>query len=297
MYLSSREIAQKWNVSERRVRILCMQNRIPGAYQSGYQWLIPIDAVRPRDGRLKKAESLIELIDRKKERLASCRPLTAGEADRLAEEFAVECTYNSDAIEGNVLTLRETDMVLRGLTVGEKPLKDHIEAIGHRDAFIFVRKQAEEKQPLTEELIKKVHSFVLADKRDDGGVYRRIPVRIAGAKTIPASPALISEKMKQAIVAYQNSQEHIISRLARLHLEFETIQPFIDGNGRTGRLLTNFELMKAGFPPINIKAKDQKVYFNAFDAYADKGAVTAMEDLFARCLCESLDDRLRMLGE
>ena len=297
MYLSAAEVAKKWNMSERRVRILCVTKRIPGAFQSGRQWQIPVDAVRPGDNRLKKAESLIETIDGKKKRLEACRPFTAGEAERLAEKFAVEYIFNSGAMSGNSLTLRETDMVLRGLAIGEKPLKDHLEIIGHRDAFAFVRKAAEEQRPLTEELIKRIHVFVLADKRDDGGVYRRIPVRLAGSKTVPVPPSLIGGEMKRTIDVYRNNREHIVSRLARLHLEFETIQPFIDGNGRTGRLITNFELIKAGFPPIDIKVSDQKLYYNAFDAYAEKGTVSAMEDLFARCLNESLDIRLKAAEE
>ena len=296
MYLSAREIAKKWNMSERRVRILCMTKRISGAFLSGYQWLVPVDAVKPADGRRKKAESPIETIDGKKKRLDACRPLTAGEADRLAEDFAVEYVFNSGAISGNALTLRETDLVLRGLTVGDKSLKDHIEVIGHRDAFCFVRKKAEEKQPLTEELIRQIHSFIPADKKD-GGVYRCLPARVVGTKATPIPPSEIEERMKQAIDVYQNGTEHIVSRLARLHLEFETIRPFADGNGRTGRLITNYELMKAGFPPIDISVSDQKAYRNAFDAYAEKGSVSVMEDLFIRCLNESLDLRLKIFGE
>lgn len=295
MYLSAREIAEKWNISEKRVRVLCRANRIAGAVQSGRNWLIPSDAVKPADARLKKAESLLSLIDDKKAALDACRPLTEGEAERLAQEFVVEYTYNSNAIEGNTLTLRETDLVLRGLTIGEKPLKDHLEVVGHKEAFDFVRELVREKRPLTETVIKQIHSLVLTDKKDDRGVYRRIPVYIAGAKTAPVQPYLIAPKTEQLLTAYQNDKEHIVSRLARLHLEFESIHPFIDGNGRTGRLLVNLELMKAGFPPIDIKFTDRKAYYNAFDSYADKQSVSAMENLFARYLNERLDTYLNML--
>lgn len=295
MYLSARETAEKWNVSEKRVRVLCRENRIAGAVQSGRSWLIPSDAVKPADARFKKAESLLSLIDDKKAVLDACRPLTEGEAERLAQEFVVEYTYNSNAIEGNTLTLRETDLVLRGLTVGEKPLKDHLEAVGHKEAFDFVRELVREQQPLTETVIKQIHALVLADKKDDRGVYRRIPVYIAGAKTTPVQPYLIAPKMEQLIADYQNGKGHIVSRLARLHLEFESIHPFIDGNGRTGRLIVNLELMKAGFPPIDIKFTDRKAYYNAFDSYAAKQSVSAMENLFARYLNERLDVYLNML--
>ena len=295
MYLSARETAEKWNISEKRVRVLCRENRIAGAVQSGRNWLIPSDAVKPADARLKKAESLLSLINDKKAALDACRPLTEGEAERLAQEFVVEYTYNSNAIEGNTLTLRETDLVLRGLTIGEKPLKDHLEVVGHKEAFDFVRELAREQQPLTETVIKQIHALVLADKKDDRGVYRRIPVYIAGAKTTPVQPYLIAPKMERLIADYQNGKGPIVSRLARLHLEFESIHPFIDGNGRTGRLIINSELMKAGFPPIDIKFTDRKAYYNAFDAYAGKQSVSAMENLFARYLNERLDTYLNML--
>lgn len=107
------------------------------------------------------------MIDKKKIELESRRPLTEGEAERLSEEFAVEYTYNSNAIEGNTLTLRETDMVLRGLTIAQKPLKDHMEAVGHKDAFDFVRDLVKDQVPLSESIIKQIHYPVLADKKDD----------------------------------------------------------------------------------------------------------------------------------
>lgn len=137
MFMTVKEAAEKWSISDRRVRILCAEGKIPGAYQQGRAWKIPANAEKPADGRYKSAVSLLEIIDQKKAELDKCRPLTAGEVERLNEEFTVEYTYNSNAIEGNTLTLRETDMVLRGLTIDQKPLKDHMEAVGHKEAFVF----------------------------------------------------------------------------------------------------------------------------------------------------------------
>ena len=175
-------------------------------------------------------ESLLTAIDRKKIELDFRRPLTEGELERLTEEFVVEYTYNSNAIEGNTLTLRETDMVLRGLTIDRKPLKDHMEAVGHKEAFDFVRDLVKGQVPLSESIIKQIHCLVLADKREDRGVYRRVPVRIMGAKHEPVQPYLIQLKMEQLLQAYRNSIEHIIPRLARFHIEFEGIHPFIDAH-------------------------------------------------------------------
>ena len=139
--------------------------------------------------------SIIEIINQKKKQLDTCRPLTAGERERLTEEFAVEYTYNSNAIEGNTLTLRETDLVLQGLTIAQKPIREHLEIIGHKEAFDFVLEMVKAKEPMSESLIKQIHFLVLADKRKDRGVYRQIPVKILGAKHEPVQPYLIKPKM------------------------------------------------------------------------------------------------------
>lgn len=236
-------------------------------------------------------------IDRKKKELDSCRPLTAGEAARLNEEFAVEYTYNSNAIEGNSLTIRETDLVLRGLTVDRKPLKDHMEAVGHKEAFDFVSELVEDKVPISESIIRQIHYLVLADKKDDRGVYRRVPVQIMGAQHQPVQPYLIEPKMQQLLQDYIDSREHIISGSAKFHIEFEGIHPFIDGNGRTGRLLVNLELMKAGYPPIDIKFTDRIFYYNAFDEYFVNGNISAMENLFAGYINRRLDAYISMLKQ
>ena len=166
MYISVKQAAEKWGISDRRVRILCSEGKIPGVIREGRSWRIPAEAGKPEDGRYKSAENLLERIDRKKTELDSRRPLTEGEAERLTEEFAVEYTYNSNAIEGNTLTLRETDLVLRGLTIDQKPLKDHMEAVGHKEAFDFVRDLVKDQVPLSESIIKQIHYMLLADKRE-----------------------------------------------------------------------------------------------------------------------------------
>ena len=297
MYMTVKQAAEKWGISDRRVRILCAEGKILGVTREGRSWMIPAEAKKPEDGRFKATESLLTVIDRKKMELDSRRPLTEGELERLTEEFIIEYTYNSNAIEGNTLTLRETDMVLRGLTIDRKPLKDHMEAVGHKEAFGFVQDLVKEQAPLSESIIKQIHYLVLADKPQDRGVYRKIPVRIMGTKHEPVQPYLIQSEMEQLLQAYRNSSEHIISRLARFHIEFERIHPFIDGNGRTGRLLVNLELMKAGYPPIDIKFTDRIFYYNAFDEYHVKHNLGAMEKLFAGYVNARLDRYLMILEE
>lgn len=295
MFMTVKQASEKWGISDRRVRILCAEGKIPGAYQEGRAWKIPIDAIKPADGRYKTKESLLSQIDRKKKELDGKRPLTEGELARLNEEFTVEYIYNSNAIEGNTLTLRETDLVLRGLTIYQKPLKDHMEAVGHKEAFDFVSELVKEKCEINERVIKQIHYLVLADKKDDRGVYRKVPVRIMGVAHETAQPYLIVPKMEELLRNYLASEEHIITKLARFHIEFEGIHPFIDGNGRTGRLLVNLELMKAGYPPIDIKFTDRIAYYNAFDEYHTKHNLKAMESLFAKYINERLDIYLKML--
>lgn len=294
--MTAKQAAEKWNISDRRVRVMCENGQIDGAIRNGKTWIIPDDAVKPNDGRLKTSESLLVVIEHKKSQLDKCRPLTEGEVQRLNEEFMVEYTYNSNAIEGNTLTLRETDMVLRGLTIDQKPLKDHMEAVGHKEAFYYICELVKDRTPLTESIIKQIHSLVLADKPLDRGTYRKVPVRIMGAVHIPPQPYAIEPKMYELLQDYENDSRNFVEKLAEFHIRFESIHPFIDGNGRTGRLLVNLELMKAGYPPIDIKFSDRKRYYDAFDEYHAKGKLTAMIKLFAEYLNKRLDEYLKILA-
>lgn len=296
MAMNVKQAAEKWNISDRRVRTLCVNGQIEGAYRIGKIWYIPDNAVKPKDSRIKSNESLITLIEKKKAELDTHRPLTEAETERLCEDFMVEYTYNSNAIEGNTLTLRETDMVLRGITIDKKPLKDHLEAVGHKDAFYFVVDLVKEKAELTEYVIKQIHALVLNDKPMDRGVYRRIPVRILGAHHEPVQPYLIEPKMNDLLIDYKNDDRNIAEKLALFHINFEGIHPFIDGNGRTGRLIINLELMKAGYPPIDIKFTDRKRYYDAFEAYHVKNDLSKMTNLFAEYINERLDEYLKILN-
>ena len=295
-YIKVSKAAEKWGISSRRVRVLCAEGKIEGVIRKGNLYMIPANAEKPADGRFTKP-SLLEIITEKKEKIASLRPLTQGEVERLREEFMVEFTYNSNAIEGNTLTLKETAMALEGMTVDQKPLKDHLEAVGHRDAFLYVQDIAKNDMPLSESVIKNIHALVLMNRPEDKGVYRRIPVRIMGAYTEPVDPILIEQKMAELLTtdSKRKGAIHDIERIARFHLEFEGIHPFIDGNGRTGRLLMNLELIKCGYPPINVKFTDRKRYYDAFDAYYKDGNANKMIDMIAEYVNERLDDYLVVL--
>ena len=170
-----------------------------------------------------------------------------------------------------------------------------MEAVGHKEAFDFVSQLVKDNVPISESIIKQIHYLVLADKKEDRGVYRRVPVRIMGAHHEPVQPYLIEPKMEQLLHDFAESNEHIITKLAHFHIDFEGIHPFIDGNGRTGRLLVNLELMKAGYPPIDIKFTDRIAYYNAFDEYYIKRNLSEMESLFAGYINARLDMYLDML--
>ena len=241
---------------------------------------------------------LFDEIEAKKHRLDSMRPLTAGEVARLNEEFIVEYTYNSNAIEGNTLTLQETDWVLKGLTVAQKPLKDHLEVVGHKEAFDFISKMVKSKEPLSESLIKQIHFLVLADKPEDRGVYRRIPVRIIGAQHEPVQPYLIGPRMEQLLYEYGESQEPLITKLARFHIEFERIHPFIDGNGRMGRLWQTLILMQQypvfEFLPIESLIKqNQQEYYNKLSESDKKGNSTPFIEFMLGIILETLEQLLQ----
>lgn len=296
MAMNTKQAAEKWGISDRRVRKLCIDGAINGAFKIGKNWFIPESANKPSDSRMKKEDSLLDLIFEKKLLLDSKRPFSEGELNQLYEEFMIEYTYNSNAIEGNILTLRETDMVLRGLTIDQKPLKDHLEVIGHKEAFYYVLDLVKEKKEINEFIIKQIHSLVLNDKPMDRGVYRKIPVRIIGAFNDPVQPYLIESKMNELLIEYKNNNENIAKKLALFHILFEGIHPFIDGNGRTSRLLMNFEAIKKGYPPIVIKNDIRPQYYESLDKAHTTGDYTDFIKLVAKAEEESLDLYLKVIG-
>lgn len=303
-YIKVSEAAAKWGISARRVRLLCEQGRIAGVERKGNLYMIPEDAERPIDARtyaktsLKKSYTpILEQINSFKKTLDSCRPLTPAEVEAIKEVFLVEHTYNSNAIEGNTLTLQETALVLQGVTIDKKPLKDHLEAVGYKEAFQYIEELAKQDKDLSEYDIKSIHNLVLADRPEDRGTFRRVNVRIAGALTNPVQPYLIEPKIEELLNNYKVWSEtmHIVERVAIFHLQFESIHPFIDGNGRTGRLIMNLQLIKEGLPAINIKFADRRKYYDAFDEYSRTGSTEAMINLVGEAVISRLREMIEMI--
>lgn len=201
-----------------------------------------------------------------KEKINEMRPLSQSEVLRLREYEKVEQVYNSNALEGNTITAFETKMILEeGITIASKPLKEHLEIINLSSALDFVEELVKEAQPLTERLIKQIHTIIydkLAYDTKDIGSYRKIPVHISGSGFVPTEPWLIPIEMEKLIKWSETNKDklHPIEYAARLHEKFVTIHPFVDGNGRTARLLMNFALTSKGYPPIVVKADPESRY-------------------------------------
>ncbi|KOP79810.1 cell filamentation protein Fic [Lysinibacillus sp. FJAT-14745] len=211
---------------------------------------------------------MFERIDEKKAALDAKRPLPKYTVQSLREKLFLEWTYNSNAIEGNTLTINETKVVLEGITVGGKTMREHLEVINHRDAISYVEEIVRKEEPFSEWQIKNLHRLVLKGIDDEyAGVYRNQQVFISGAGHTPPEAIKIQEQMDQLMKWYDGDAQslHPIERGAMLHAIFVGIHPFIDGNGRTSRLLLNLELMKSGYPPIIIKVENRLAYYNALD--------------------------------
>lgn len=241
---------------------------------------------------------ILEEIDEKKKILDSKRPLPKETVKSLWENFVLDLTYNSNAIEGNTLTLIETKVVLEGITVGGKTMREHLEAINHKEAILFLQNLVNENRDLTQFDIKSIHSIVLKGiDRENAGIYRNQNVIISGAEHIPPDSLLVPELMEKLIenLCEWRKKYHPMIVSSLLHGEFVKIHPFIDGNGRTSRLLLNFEAMKSGFLPIVIKNEMRIAYYEALDKAHTTGNYSDFVELVCESEIKSLDLWLKLI--
>lgn len=306
-FMTTKDAVIKWNISERRIRQLLQDGRIEGAVKVGNNWNIPINASKPADKRsikLDDSEFIFNLdddyfdeVDELNKELNSKRPISKDTLKSLKESINLEWTYNSNGIEGNTLTLRETQVVLEGITVGGKSIKEHLEAINHEKAILFLDDLVKDKEIINEWNIKNIHGLVLKDiDNENAGRYRTENVTIRGAVHIPPDYLIVPELMERLVLNYKEwDKYHPIIKAALLHGELVKIHPFIDGNGRTSRLVMNLSLMNSGYLPVIIKKDKRLDYYNALDKAHTTGDYTDFVKLINELEIEMLNKYLELL--
>lgn len=275
-FMTTKEAVKKWNISERRIRQLLANNRIDGAKKIGNSWNIPVNAIKPADKRIVRLENKFEMnldndyfdeVSNLKKQLDSKKPLPTSTLKSLQESINLEWTYNSNGIEGNTLTLKETQIVLEGITIGGKTIKEHLEAINHEHAIQYLNELVNDKKAITEWNIKNIHELVLKEiDNKNAGKYRTENVIIKGATHIPPDYLIVPELMEKLIQNFESWKNfHPIVQSVLLHGELVKIHPFVDGNGRTSRLVMNLVLMNNGYVPVIIKKESRLKYYEALD--------------------------------
>lgn len=218
------------------------------------------------------------------------RPLNQGEIKRIKENYIIKDTYNANAIEGNTLSEMETRFILETeMTVAKKTLKEHLEVKNYAEALLYIENL--KNKTLTEYNIKSIHSIILDGiDRFNTGKYRSIDIKIESIPYKVTSAQLVPQEMTD-LLAWYSSEKPTINRIIEFTCKFINIHPFIDGNGRTSRLLTNLELLKLGFPPITILTLDRLEYYQALDKSYYKDYSEAY-DFYYNCIITSLKEYL-----
>ena len=245
--------------------------------------------------------SQLEQINKLKGWLDSFRPLTPIIVEELKKLYDVQFTYNSNAIEGNTLTQSETELVLsKGITVGGKTLQEHLEVIGHKEAIDYAETLAQQDKEIGEWEIKQIHNLILRKiAPEEAGRYRQLDVKAAGTNYLYPAHYLISQLMND-FINWLNLETahnlHPIEYATVAHYRFVSIHPFRDGNGRTGRLLMNLLLLRAGYPIVIISNQQRQDYINAI-AYGQNNNddVSQLEDLVLEATRSSLIETLRLV--
>ena len=215
---------------------------------------------------------MLKEVDVQKEQLSALRPLPEEALKKIQDALDIEYTYESNRIEGNTLTLQETALVVNeGVTISGKSMREHLEAINHAEAISYIKDIAKQDIEISERTIKEIHALILHGiDRENAGRYRNVPVMISGSTHMPPQPYLIGKQMEDFILRFKQMEEekvHPVLIAAYLHDELVRIHPFIDGNGRTSRLLMNLYLLRHGYVIITLKgSNDAKVnYYKALE--------------------------------
>lgn len=216
-------------------------------------------------------DALLAQVDDLKRSLDSFRPFDAAQIANLERALSYQYTYESNRIEGNTLTLQETTLILeQGVTIAGKSLREHLEVSGHAQAFDYVRQIAQGDTELNDWVLRNIHQLVLSGvDRQNAGAYRKVDVAIAGSRHEPPPAYLVPERMEAYFVAYlaARDSQHPALLAADMHQQLVSIHPFVDGNGRTARLVMNLILLRAGYPLANLSGEQTQriAYYDALE--------------------------------
>lgn len=240
-----------------------------------------------------------ERLCRKKEQLKEIQKQLPKEAlESFDKSFEIEYTHNSTAIEGNTLSLIQTKAVLEdGISIGGKTLREIYEVVNHKKAFHFIKKCIADGKPLDENIVKDIHAMLMENILT-GGIYRTVDVRISGAKHKPPVPGEMYQQIKNfyADMPYR-AESNAVEFAAWTHSEFVKIHSYVDGNGRTSRMIMNYQLMANGFLPVSIAKENRLEYFEVLEAYAVTGELQPFIEMIASLEEQRLDEYLAIMAE
>jgi Fic family protein len=244
--------------------------------------------------------SLLNEIDALKKKLDQFRQY---DSFRISQALELEYTFESNRIEGNTLTLRETDLVINeGLTISGKSMREHLEAINHQEAIGYIKHLMEKNSILNEREVLSIHNLILRGIHpEDAGRYRRVQVMIKGSSFMPPQPFMVAKEMEDFFIWYETNKNnlHPIVLAAEMHERLVTIHPFIDGNGRTSRLVMNLILLQNGYVIANIKGDyDSRMqYYNALEIAQTKNKKEDFLLFVAQIEKESLERYLQIIAQ
>jgi len=241
-------------------------------------------------------DELVAAIARKKERLDALRPVSRDALLALQKAYDVELTYTSNAIEGNTLTLRETaELIEHGITVGGKPLRDHLEAVDHYDAVLWMRELAAETTPVDESTVRELHRrIVFRSQPEIAGIYSKLPRRVSGSPVVFPNAAKIPELMKRYGEGLAKAEVEPAPSFDA-HFQLVAIHPFADGNGRMARLLMNLLLLRQGYPPVAVRPVDRKIYLDTLEHASMQQDFRPFQTFMHQRLDETLEEYLDAL--
>ena len=243
-------------------------------------------------------EKLLASVADKKKQLDALRPVSRAALLSLQKFYDVDLTYTSNAIEGNTLTLRETaELIEHGITVGGKSLRDHLEAVDHYNAVLWVRELAARETLVDETTVRELHRRIVARSQPEiAGVYSTLPRRIAGSPVTFPNPAKIPQLMNDYGEWLRAAMPSAATSF-EAHFRLVAIHPFADGNGRTARLLMNLLLLREGYPPLAIRPEDRTNYLDTLEHASMKGDYTPFQTFMHQRLDATLGEYLSALQE